>query len=435
MGGYCEDLKKKLTNAVFLIFYAISGVWVDQIFFAYQSIDIMLTLCLCPVAVYYAMGYVYTGDRIKAVKSIILMILSLWCYQAIMLLYIAGCAAIILLIDEQHIKADLKPKEIIIRIILLISASAIFYLIIDNLVRIFIFHAAKGNHIEGLVNLRYGKIEIFKTGYTIIMFFFRHIPRLTDLMDKFIISSGATEASSLNTSHYQFNNPYYAVSSLIFFPGFVYFICLFFKLKKKLFSWFVMIVMMSTLIIFVLVGGGHCPVISQFSIPFVTAFVIWYDLDHVSSKYAIVVYFAVFLSAYFMTQRSSLLNTSDWIRMKEDEKIADLIADKARSEMNEPHKILIIKEQWVNPYNPANYQQGESTGNSVFFSFMNGRGVTFINLVEGTDFEAVTDDEKRNELFEKSKSIPAYPSRECLQIIDDTLVVKLTEGGSADELY
>lgn len=208
----------------------------------------------------------------------------------------------------------------------------------------------------------------------------------------------------------------------------LYFIINYKKYKENIKFIFLMLLWLLSIFSLNIVFGSALPIRAKLAVAFYPAFILLlvYYLNN-KFKY-IVMILAVFIICFHITYIVKY-QTSYYILFKQDEITANNIINKIYSKYPEIYT-GIYKINFVGVVNDINKHpliNGKDVFSASFFSWDGGNSYRILSFLKLQGFPMdiqlgnITDDMMNN-----VKDMPAYPDNDCVQLINDTVIVKLS---------
>ncbi len=316
--------KQKNTKAdlLFMLILAGSPVFAEQFCFTLQSVEISLAFVLEAVAMILVSRFVERSEVISAIIAVGLLIICFSFYQAFVVLYILACLMIYLLQDctkEEDLKA--VAKYISILLISFFITSVLSHFAKENM-------GILGNNAYLGNQMMWGTEPLLKTILRVCAYIFLTLMGL-----------------------YCSYHPFVLVIYPVFVKAYV--------AHHKNFYWLhglSLIALMVIPFLLSIVSGSNVPFRSQFCIPFLLGFGIWYLYGNgVLKKWLRCVIGAVVI---LQCSATFLLHVSAWNCYRLEVNTAAMIQE----QLTESDKPLIF----LGSYNPNPLLKGETLGHSFF---------------------------------------------------------------------
>lgn len=418
--------KNVISYSFFLVFYLSSSVWVEMIYFAYMSAEVMFAVMLCPIMV------LLTINRMKLDKDIlfsmgmaVLVMFITSIYQAALLLFVAELAAAYLLILE---KSNTLYKKSILRSLVFVIAGTVLYFAIRAIIRSFLHTDA--TYLESMVHL--GDADyIFRIGAFLFELFGADVP----FLNSFVYEKVGALAGTSYADKVYWNS---TISCALYCPMLIVFLIMVIKNSVKNGKLtgaiqFLCGITVPASVLFLAVLGGNVEVRTLYSLAFVGAFVFFYICINVRKENVRkFLYLIIAAAVYVQIQRSALMIYSDQLRYQYDIALTEAIIREASEvyslssdSVEESIPLYIYGKKDVAAEN--NYRFGRVIGHSIYswegaetraISFMHDIGHRNVIVAEGNgeEFKNICADIE----------MPVFPEKGSVRYYNGIVVVKLS---------
>lgn len=425
-----------LSEILFTTIYLSSIVWIEKIYFQTDNVENMFAIVLCPFLVY----YVYKIDKLNILNflvSILLLIFLIGIYHANLFLYVAG---IICISYGKTIEKD-KGNDLnkfILHAILIFACAIIFHKIFDIII-IKILDIKKDNYLENMfIGKKSDLLKIIVKNFIVVIYStLGKIPFIKSLLDQLVIRFEKMGIEAIKSFSVYAN--LFSISDVIFL---ITYIVLNFKLFIKEKNIIIKIVLISVpAFIFSTFVIGTIPIRGLYQIPLLTAFIAYICFDKIRNlkKISIAFILLFIVSNARHIQIGSQLNYSDHLRYENDKRISNYLYNEfynlVLDDKNENDYFVYIYGSPDYTY-LKNYIIGDALGRSVFDCHENGveslqatnYGHAFLQHL-GYNFKNLNYVEDNNfikNLYYESKNMPSYPKKGCVKLVDNCVILKLS---------
>ena len=187
---------------------------------------------------------------------------------------------------------------------------------------------------------------------------------------------------------------------------------------------------------FPLMGGGNCPLRSQYVIPFAFSFICLYVVNSISeykNKLAYKIYLFLFiLCGTKQAFISSMLNYCDVMRYQSDCRLSSELSERI-SNVCRDSDVPVVFYGGHNPQFSSNYIKGEVCGYSPFeydegssITECTSRGLSFMKT-QGYNFNTTSDLELINKARKEAEQMSDFPNEGSVRNLGDIIIVRLSK--------
>ena len=393
---FSKDTVKNYKLIPFALVFMTMPVWAETFYFIFLAAENALIIALCPYIIYLLYKGFLDSENSKTVSGFILLVFITSVYQAIVPMFCCGVFICFLLLQE---KSDYEPKiyrNLCIKLFITLLISYITYSFIDKVIIPNVFGFEKSQYFDNMN--QWGKRPVYENINAII-----------------------------ETCKIIFNN-------LILLPVVLFLIKIPFTARKKIPSGRRILYILAgigiplCIILLTLIGGNWTAIRALYALPLAFAFMLFFLIKHSNKNMAILVYcFALFTAAY-QAQNTAQLFFSDQLRYNEDVRFANDLNRLIRQIQPENDlPVVLVGHHKTSEKFHANYIKGDVIGNSIFEwgDETIVRGLIFMKSL-GFNYK-LPNYEQIDTAFKEAIFMPSYPHPDCIKIIDDFIVIKISE--------
>ena len=409
--------QNEIANYAFALFYIASGVWVEVIYFTPYAIGYMLTVVMCPLIAYHFLIAIENDQRMKKIVCLLLALFQLTVYQAALPMLIGGGCIFIYLwhMDGQE---RLKKRKYFVELVKGCFAVAILYSLLLLLS-------------GGLSRYLTNKLDIGNGMNPKRLLFYLYCLTCSNIHNSFIENTFISYTGESCGYIHEGLVKHMDVASIFFIPLVTFYIIMIKKSERKKRRVFLLCPLL--IFFFPILNGGTAIVRTQWTIPLMTGWMIYYVLNCISVRW-MRQFFAVIsiICGVFLAERSAAVNYIDQLRYEEDVQLSYDIDREIRRLGGNGSMVDI----WtVGAYSPilSGYEIfGETSGHSVFgWNGVSGsvRGIYFMNTC-GMKYESLLPEKyaEKAEAYDRIvNEMPAYPDSGWVRIEGNVAFVKLSD--------
>ncbi|HBT97762.1 MAG TPA: hypothetical protein DEB25_09120 [Desulfobulbaceae bacterium] len=418
----------------FALLFMTSPIWAEQFYFVFQATEIAAMVFICPFAIYFLFKGVLENNWANALAAGAMLVFMISVYQTLVLLFVCGLFACFLLLREN---SDYEGKVYLrLGIKLLVAvliAIALYFFLAKIIGRI--ANTGESVYLETL-NM-WGKQSVWRSIAKILGFCYAvtigNIPWVQDIA-KPIIEKAAHGNPDLIS---YFRNSVNITSNALLLPGCLLFILVIIRQIRKKISDARMPYLLAGLavpcciVVPAMAGGAFPPVRTLFALPFSTAFMLFFLIDHTRKPIGAIITVLALLVAAHQGQVTAQLYYADYRRYQDDRQFARNLGE-ALTPFDAPRgfPLAMVGSRRATSVFGADFFQGQVSGYSFFewrekSPYEGGeRGVPFMRAL-GFQY-GVASLPQMNAARAAALSMPSYPRAGSIKRLPDMIVVKLS---------
>jgi hypothetical protein len=428
----------------FALLFMTMPVWAEQFYFVFQSVETACMVFLCPYVIYLLYrGFLHNENK-KVIGGFILLVLMTSVYQAIIPLFCAGVFACFVLMQENSNYEPPVYRLLCIKLFIALIAALAAYFLLDKIFVALIVKTEKSEYLDNM-NL-WGKEPLINSlkrilvyGYTLTI---GHIPAVQAVAEPVMARFARSGVETARV----FSEKSRLIGNILLLPGALCFLIHIGKTAKgkiaegRRFLYILAgIGVPLSIMLLPIISGNIPPVRSMYSLPFVSAFVIFYVITKYKKPLASVIAGIAVLVSIYQAQITAQLFYSDYLRYQSDIKIA---FDLDRSIIPLQDDIEEVPVAFIGKYEvdfKANFLPGEEIGHSCFgWAFpkevfeSTPQGLAFMQSL-GINYQLPAENQM-HQARAASESMPSYPAPGSVKRLPGLIVVKFSESTYIPEI-
>jgi len=408
----CYTLKPKnkknntMLSSILAILFITSPIVVHNLYFTTYNFEIQVGILLCILASYISSKYILSGDKNKIlfILPTLIMAFSIGIYESFISFYFALICYKIIdhLIELKNENKIMKNSEFIkigISYIKLMVISVVIYYVINKIFTIFI---PKDNYTDAFIDWTKYNFDVVVSN---IIEYMKSVLLFNDIVGTNVI----------------FYTCVISVLLVLYYSVFV-------KSLRISIPLLIISIILSPFILTIALGHGM-PFRTQQALILITPLIFAIMYRTINNNYIRnVICLIVILIGFNQSMYTNKLLYSDYVRYQQDldltREITNKITDLGYTEP-EKYKVICIGKKEADQTPNLIYQ--EAIGRSLF-AWNDGvpNRISAFMIIHGNNYMGFnSDDIKKAKEF--SIKMPIWPNRDCIQLIDNIIVVKLSD--------
>ena len=429
---FSKDTGRNNKLIPFALLFMTMPVWATQFYFLQQAAENALIIALCPYIIYLLYKGFLDNEKGKVICGFALFVFSVSVYQAIIPLFICGVFACFLFLQEN---SNYKPKvyrNLCLKLFLTLIGVIAVYLFIDRIIIPPVFNIERASYLDNM--FRWGQAPFMRI-ITQLLFFgyvlIGPIPPIHNIATRNIANIVGTDLETISWPARIYGNVLLLPATVLFLIAVIVIMRRAIPKERRFLYLLAGIGVPFSIILMALAGGNVPPMRALYSLPFASAFMLYFLIKTSKKKIAIVISCIALLAAGYQAQISAQLFYSDQLRYNEDVRLANnfynLINSVQTGDIMLP--VALVGRRDTSSQFQVNFIHGEMIGSSVFAqetaSSTTLLGLSFMRNL-GMNFEAANPEQIRL-ASQWAAWLPAYPDPGCVMIAGDFILVRISE--------
>jgi hypothetical protein len=417
-------------------------VWAEIVFFQFISVETIFIVFICPYVIYMFYKGFFEHRQSFIITAFILLIFMTSVYQAVIPLFCCGVFICFIILYE-HSDYDLRIyRTLCLKIFISLILVLIVYSIFNRILIDVIFSLERSEYLNEMIQWRQRSLKdvmlnISIYGYKLTIGHSKLVQNITGPIIANVSRTGYAAAEHIARESRVLGNIFLLPFTIFFIIEIVRSIKRFKKENKRVTVFYILAgigIPLSIMLLPILLGGG-ISVRQQFVLPFSFSFMLYYVMEKNKKYITRIIWCIGIVIAIYQAQTTSQLYYTDYRRYQKDVSFSTEVDRMVRNYATEkPDGIPLA---FIGKYQPeftSNYLYGDVIGYSSFgwtgpshrdYYESTERGLAFMNSL-GFNYE-MPNEEQMKKARDISMVMPNYPSDGCVRLLDDVIVVKISD--------
>ena len=445
---FSRDTTRNNKLIPFALLFMTTPIWAERFYAIFEATEHALTISICPYVIYLLFKGLLDNEKVKITCAFVLLVFISSVYQAIVPMFCCGVFICFVLFQE-HSEYDPRIyRNLCLKLFITLLGSLAVYFFINKIVISAVFHdkiilpavydfgESKNTDVYfqwGKRSFRENIIAISSLGYILTI---GHIPMIQRIVHPIIVHyPGATIRAvelfdRLSRIH---GNILLLPATVLFFIKITFVMCKTITEGRRLLYMLAGICIPLCIFLLAIFEGSKTVLRAVYAMPLASAFMLFYLIRTYKKKAAAVVTCLALLMVVYQAKITAQLFYSDQVRYNEDVRFAyelDNLITQVQPD-NGKLPVLLVGIYQTPSQSNTNLMIGETIGHSFFgWGTRNPyetsyRGLAFMKTL-GINFD-MPDENRIEKVFREAASMPAYPKAGCVMIIQDCIVVKMSD--------